>query len=291
MIDCTCGFAKDIPEERGTCPNCGIDVTPLHRLKGIPRSCYEEGIRFADAGNLDKALERLMASISLDGGSAVALLAVGNVYAQKHLYAEALRNYERASELDPNNEDVKDAIRLAAEARKKDAIVVTRLRLYAVIGAALVVGLIVTPSFEHFTRQRKKPIDISALAIRVSQDLHNHPSLENLNLDVSSVHNTLNISGEVPSRLQKDLVVELAKNAVGDQIAITSDILVRPTTTATQTTSGFVYTVKAGDTLTALAERFYGDGNEWQRIFDANKGAIADPHILAVRQVLRIPSR
>jgi len=292
MVDCTCGFAKDIPEGQKTCPNCGIDLTPLHRLRSMPRSFYEEGTRFADAGDLDKALERLIASVALDGGSAVAYLAVGSVYAQRRLYAEALQNYERASELDPGNEDVKEAMLRVVEARKKNSTVLSRLRIYSVAAAALVIGLILTPSFEHFARQRgQKAIDISALAARVGRNLRDHAVLARLDLDVSPGPSGLTISGEVPSSLYKDLVAEIAKNAAGDKVAVISNILVKPTASAVETPPGFVYTVKAGNTLTALAERFYGDSKEWERIFEANKSKIANPHTLAVRQVLLIPSR
>jgi nucleoid-associated protein YgaU len=34
----------------------------------------------------------------------------------------------------------------------------------------------------------------------------------------------------------------------------------------------FIYKVKVGDTLGALAKEFYGDENQWSRIYRANKG-------------------
>lgn len=34
------------------------------------------------------------------------------------------------------------------------------------------------------------------------------------------------------------------------------------------------YIIQPGDTLWAIAEQFYGDGNEWQRIYDANRHVI-----------------
>lgn len=47
------------------------------------------------------------------------------------------------------------------------------------------------------------------------------------------------------------------------------------------------YTVRAGDTLWAIAERHYGDGNLWGRIADAN--GVRDPRRLAIGAVLTIP--
>ena len=47
------------------------------------------------------------------------------------------------------------------------------------------------------------------------------------------------------------------------------------------------YTVESGDTLWAIAERFYGDGNKYQVIADAN--AIPNPDLIQPGQVLTIP--
>ncbi|MFE3191906.1 LysM peptidoglycan-binding domain-containing protein [Nocardia sp. NPDC059240] len=47
------------------------------------------------------------------------------------------------------------------------------------------------------------------------------------------------------------------------------------------------YTVEPGDTLWAIAERFYGDGNRYQEI--ANASGISNPDAIDVGQVLTIP--
>jgi len=47
------------------------------------------------------------------------------------------------------------------------------------------------------------------------------------------------------------------------------------------------YTVESGDTLWAIAERFYGDGNQYQRIADAS--GISNPDLIQPGQVLTIP--
>ena len=47
------------------------------------------------------------------------------------------------------------------------------------------------------------------------------------------------------------------------------------------------YTVVSGDTLFAIAERFYGDGNKYQQIADAS--GVANPDLIQPGQVLTIP--
>ncbi len=47
------------------------------------------------------------------------------------------------------------------------------------------------------------------------------------------------------------------------------------------------YTVVSGDTLWAIAERFYGDGNQYQKI--ASASGVANPDLIQPGQVLTIP--
>jgi nucleoid-associated protein YgaU len=68
----------------------------------------------------------------------------------------------------------------------------------------------------------------------------------------------------------------------------------RPTSTQTVGTPAAApattYTVQAGDTLSAIARRFYGDANEYMDIFNANRDQLSDPDKIQVGQVLTIPS-
>jgi len=55
--------------------------------------------------------------------------------------------------------------------------------------------------------------------------------------------------------------------------------------------AGQSYVMKAGDTLYTLAKRFYGNGNLWTRIFDANKDKIKDPSHIPIGTTLTIPPK
>ena len=50
------------------------------------------------------------------------------------------------------------------------------------------------------------------------------------------------------------------------------------------------YTVVPGDTLSHLAQRFYGDHYRWGKIFEANKSTMKNPNFLFIGQKLFIPS-
>jgi nucleoid-associated protein YgaU len=49
------------------------------------------------------------------------------------------------------------------------------------------------------------------------------------------------------------------------------------------------HTVVAGDTLSALAQRFYGDAAKWPRILEANCDQVLNPDRIFPGQTLRIP--
>jgi nucleoid-associated protein YgaU len=52
---------------------------------------------------------------------------------------------------------------------------------------------------------------------------------------------------------------------------------------------GRSYTVKSGDTLSAIAKSQYGDASKYNRIFEANRNILSDPDEIKPGQVLNIP--
>jgi nucleoid-associated protein YgaU len=69
---------------------------------------------------------------------------------------------------------------------------------------------------------------------------------------------------------------------VAEQVAAPAEEVPSPPPPAVQT-----YTVEPGDTLWAIAERFYGDGNRYQEI--ANASGIDNPDLINPGQLLTIP--
>jgi nucleoid-associated protein YgaU len=49
------------------------------------------------------------------------------------------------------------------------------------------------------------------------------------------------------------------------------------------------YTVVAGDSLSKIAKKVYGDANQWKRIFEANRDTVKNPDLIHPGQVLKIP--
>ena len=63
-----------------------------------------------------------------------------------------------------------------------------------------------------------------------------------------------------------------------------TDALVRHAQPVTRT-----YTVRSGDTLSLIAERYYHNASRWQWIYQANRSKIANPNVIYVGERLTIP--
>ncbi len=51
------------------------------------------------------------------------------------------------------------------------------------------------------------------------------------------------------------------------------------------------YTVKPGDSLSKIAQQFYGSAGEYMRIFNANRDKLQDPDKIRVGEQITIPSQ
>ena len=49
------------------------------------------------------------------------------------------------------------------------------------------------------------------------------------------------------------------------------------------------YEIKSGDTLSAIAKQFYGDANQYPKIFEANREVIKNADLIYPGQKIRIP--
>jgi nucleoid-associated protein YgaU len=49
------------------------------------------------------------------------------------------------------------------------------------------------------------------------------------------------------------------------------------------------YTVVAGDSLSKIAKKLYGDGKKWRKIYEVNRDVIKNPDLIQPGWVLKIP--
>jgi LysM repeat protein len=114
-----------------------------------------------------------------------------------------------------------------------------------------------------------------------------------LNLHIQD--NKLYIKGIAPSEDAKNKFWDQAKLANPNADDITADISVDASRAmgaaagGGQAPGGQTYTVKSGDNLSRISKQFYGDANEYMRIFYANRDKLHDPDKIQVGQQLSIP--
>ena len=82
-------------------------------------------------------------------------------------------------------------------------------------------------------------------------------------------------------------ILDNIKN-IGDELLHSVDKNVENKTDASAA-SDRTYTVKSGDTLSAIAKQFYNDASKYMKIFEANKNTLSNPDNIAPGQVLTIP--
>jgi LysM repeat protein len=102
------------------------------------------------------------------------------------------------------------------------------------------------------------------------------------------------VQGAAPSEEIKNEVWDKIKSVDATFSDLTCDISVDPSLPQPQAApaaapSGKTYTVKAGDTLSKIAKEFYGNANEYNKIFEANKDQLSSPDKINVGQELKIP--
>lgn len=88
---------------------------------------------------------------------------------------------------------------------------------------------------------------------------------------------------------QYDITTSLTKGAQA-QPAAQPEKTESPAAAEKPVVQGDVYTVQSGDCLYRIAQRIYGDGSQWNRLYEANEDIIQDPAWIYVGQVLKIPA-
>ena len=120
-----------------------------------------------------------------------------------------------------------------------------------------------------------------------SEQLKEHISkvgLGNPNVQATVDGDKVTVTGEVASQEEKEKILLAVGNIAGigsveDQITVTGPVVVA---------AEFVE-VKAGDTLSAISLRVYGNANQYQKIFEANKPMLKNVNKIYPGQKLRIP--
>ena len=110
--------------------------------------------------------------------------------------------------------------------------------------------------------------------------------------------NKLFIQGAAPSQEAKNTVWNQIKAVDPNYSDVTCDLTIDPSLAPAQAQAataaagggqGRTYKVQPGDSLSKIAKQFYGDANQYNRIFEANRNKLDNPDKIQVGQELMIP--
>ncbi len=119
--------------------------------------------------------------------------------------------------------------------------------------------------------------------------------LQNLNMQGEKLF----MRAEAPSQEAKNRVWDQIKMVDSSYSDLIADIMVNESSQAprTQTAGASVsggqstrtYTVQAGDSLSKISQQFYGNANDYMKIFNANRDQLSNPNEIKPGQQLVIP--
>jgi nucleoid-associated protein YgaU len=117
--------------------------------------------------------------------------------------------------------------------------------------------------------------------------------VQNLNMQ----GNQLLIRGTAPSAEAKNKVWDQVKLIDSSHADLICDISISQQAPVTMTAGASAsgghaqrrYTVRAGDTLSKISREYYGDPNQFTKIFNANRSVLKDPNSISPGLELVIP--
>jgi nucleoid-associated protein YgaU len=128
------------------------------------------------------------------------------------------------------------------------------------------------------------------------QSVINFIEAQNANLqNVNMEGDKLLIRASAPSQDVKNKIWDQIKLVDPSYADLTADIQA-PAAAAAAAAAGAApvagqrtYTVQAGDSLSKISQHFYGNANQYMKIFEANKDKLADPDKVRAGMELNIP--
>jgi nucleoid-associated protein YgaU len=125
------------------------------------------------------------------------------------------------------------------------------------------------------------------------ETLKQHVTSLGLNISNLAVHfdgpGQVSITGEAASQADYEKAALMAGNVAGIMKVNNQMTVAQQSQTAAEPEAA-IYEIKKGDTLWAIAEKYYGKGADYPKIVAANQPMIKDADEIYPGQVLRIPT-
>jgi nucleoid-associated protein YgaU len=110
-------------------------------------------------------------------------------------------------------------------------------------------------------------------------------SATGLTVTFDGASGVVSVYGVAPDQATKEKIVLSAGNVAG--VAKVNDMM----SVDRSEPEAQYYTVVSGDTLSKISKKYYGDANQYQKIFEANRPMLSHPDKIYPGQLLRIPPK
>ncbi len=109
------------------------------------------------------------------------------------------------------------------------------------------------------------------------------------NLEVTFDDGVATLCGDCSSQAVRDQAVLMTGNIKGVEKVVADDLKAPPPKPEEPEPKAEFYEIVSGDTLGAIAKRYYGSAGKYMRIFEANRDIISDPDKIYPGQKIKIP--
>ncbi|WP_298835031.1 peptidoglycan-binding protein LysM [uncultured Piscinibacter sp.] len=132
-------------------------------------------------------------------------------------------------------------------------------------------------------QERSKQANAAAAAAIEKYIAAQSLSADGLRVEFDGASSKVTVAGVAPDQATKEKILLCCGNVQG--VASVADMM----TVAQPADESQYHTVVRGDTLSAIAKKYYGNANAYPKIFEANKPMLNHPDKIYPGQLLRIP--
>lgn len=130
-----------------------------------------------------------------------------------------------------------------------------------------------------FKKEDDEQTQGAALQGHITED---NPGIEDLTVEVQG--DTAVLKGKAASAEALEKAVLMAGNAMGIENVEAAEV-----EAPEQTATVEYYEIQSGDSLWKIADKVYGNGSEYTKLFEANREVIKDPDLIFPGQIIRVP--
>ncbi len=152
------------------------------------------------------------------------------------------------------------------------------MRIETQIGIILAIGMLVIICVFLNTRTNFKEPKLSPLVL--SKGGTQHHEIEEIKLEGVPEKKLGNSRIIEKSQIAEEILFEEEEETLPEDVQQVASVDISTKT---------IHKVKPNDSLFKIANKYFGDGTKWNKIFEANKDSMSDPHSLYVGQELLIP--